>query len=299
MANAETHWKNISSNNSNGSPQDQNELPIYTLPGVINYLTSEFTNLERFKIVTNLEKSEMKYKIVHLQGELTSLKFINQKQQTRINALEKENALLRANIKGEAVDTKDNDDDNGNDGDDNVGDNSAVLSEVGIQQIKESKERLKTSTKEIITLLKQPTPLNLLNLPREDENEFEPLLIERHAPPATPENSNSNSVDRDQANNVIAEFFSDDSQDFLNAEKTSDEKVEQIKVDDDLDVNEILERAITNESDDITVIVDEEENDVADTPEQKTETKSKRKKGKKKKSTNNTVKDSPVEKKEK
>ena len=44
--------------------------PTYTLPGVINYLTSEFTKFEQFKIVNNLERSEMKFKIKELEGKL-------------------------------------------------------------------------------------------------------------------------------------------------------------------------------------------------------------------------------------
>ena len=76
-----------------GQSQQQQQLQQpakYNLPGVINYLTSEFTNLERFKIVSNLERSEMKYQILELQGEVNSLKFVNNKQLTRIKELEKE-----------------------------------------------------------------------------------------------------------------------------------------------------------------------------------------------------------------
>lgn len=70
--------------------QHHNTLPTanYTLPGVISYLTSEFTHLERFKITTNLEKSEMKYKILQLTSEVNSLRFINDKQALKIKELE-------------------------------------------------------------------------------------------------------------------------------------------------------------------------------------------------------------------
>jgi hypothetical protein len=67
----------------------------YTLPGVINYLTSEFTNLERYKIMTNLEKAEMRHKINLLQGELNALRYIGERQSARIAALERENAVLK------------------------------------------------------------------------------------------------------------------------------------------------------------------------------------------------------------
>ncbi|KAM9915643.1 hypothetical protein OXX80_013921, partial [Metschnikowia pulcherrima] len=51
-------------------------------------LTSEFTNLERFKIVTNLEKSEMRYRIQQLTSELNSVRYVNEKQALRIKLLE-------------------------------------------------------------------------------------------------------------------------------------------------------------------------------------------------------------------
>lgn len=74
-------------------------LANYTLPGVISYLTSEFTNLERFKIMTNLEKSEMKHRILQLTSEVNSLRFLNEKQALRIEQLER--ALARSSTTGE------------------------------------------------------------------------------------------------------------------------------------------------------------------------------------------------------
>lgn len=71
-------------------PAAPNAAPLanYTLPGVISYLTSEFTNLERFKIITNLEKSEMKYTIQKLTSEVNTLRYLNDKQAVRIRDLE-------------------------------------------------------------------------------------------------------------------------------------------------------------------------------------------------------------------
>lgn len=71
-------------------PQPQAQLANYTLPGVISYLTSEFTNLERFKIVTNLEKLEMRSRIDQLTAEINALRFLNEKQALRIRELEQE-----------------------------------------------------------------------------------------------------------------------------------------------------------------------------------------------------------------
>ena len=109
--NTNSNSNNVNINNGNlklpqWQQQQQQPLANYTLPGVINYLTSEFTDLERFKIMTNLEKSEMKYKIVQLQGELNSLRYINEKQKSRIDVLEKENQKLEDRLKSKGTDSQ-------------------------------------------------------------------------------------------------------------------------------------------------------------------------------------------------
>lgn len=78
------------------TPSDLPQPPLanYTLPGVISYLTSEFTNLERFKIMTNLEKSEMRFRIQQLTAEVNSLRFLNDKQAVRIQELEQNLAAV-------------------------------------------------------------------------------------------------------------------------------------------------------------------------------------------------------------
>ena len=270
-ANAETHWKNISSGNG---AYDNHELPQYTLPGVINYLTSEFTNLERFKIMTNLEKSEMKYKIVHLQGEITSLKFINEKQKTRIESLEMENQILRARINGEATKSAKV---TGSTIDKHLDTEFDGLSEVDIQQIKESKQRLKDSTREIISLLKTPTSnLELLNLPKDDRNDFDILAKENDNSQQVSENDleqdseselKLNKIARSNKN-VILQFFNDDGNiseigkdidddidDEINVSRNEEER-KYVHSDDDID--DVLERALTNESDATTMILDDE-----------------------------------------
>lgn len=60
----------------------------YTLPGVLSYLTLEFTNLERFKIAASLEKSELQFRIAQLTSEVNLLRFLNDKQRLRIAELE-------------------------------------------------------------------------------------------------------------------------------------------------------------------------------------------------------------------
>lgn len=155
----------------NGGPSQ------YTLPGVINYLTLEFTNLERFKIMTNIEKLEMKYRIIQLQGELNSLKFVNNKQAARIFLLEQENQRLREKLHqldlGEGVSAR---------RDDYVDPTiPGELPDVDLEVVKKTRAQLAQLMKEIVHLLKTPSVklINSLNLPGPDDSqplEFEVLM---------------------------------------------------------------------------------------------------------------------------
>lgn len=135
-------------------------LADYTLPGIINYLTSEFTNLERYKIMTSLEKNEMKYQILHLQGEVNALKFLNDKQTKKIHELELENDRLRngGNPKQLSIDDID-------------------LPEIDLQVIKESRFQLTKTMREVIQLLKTPSvnSANYLNLPDPNDLAINPV----------------------------------------------------------------------------------------------------------------------------
>lgn len=151
--------------NQNQSNQHQS-LPLanYTLPGVINYLTSEFTNLERFKIMTNLEKSEMKYRITHLQGEMNSLKYINEQQKLKIQQLEKENSELKLNNNEPKNTSKDK-------LEKETIEDSLDIPEVDLKLIKDSRYQLTKSMKEVIHLLKSPVNTNIDYLEFPDINE--------------------------------------------------------------------------------------------------------------------------------
>ncbi|CAD1812655.1 unnamed protein product [Candida parapsilosis] len=221
--NSQTQWKDQASSQS---PQNSNE-PAYTLPGVINYLTSEFTNLERFKIMTNLEKSEMKYKILHLEGEIKTLKYANQKQQARIESLEKENRLLKSknrdnSARGEPLATN-------------------TPSEPDLESIKKSRQQLKDSMKEIISLLRSPsTRLGELNISEANQREIEEMI----------DNSEDDFVfgrgPNSPKSNLISQFFNDDDDDDDDGNNNKAEKAGDC-------MEEVLERSITNESD-VTVI---------------------------------------------
>lgn len=144
----------------------------YTLPGVINYLTSEFTNLERFKIMTNLERSEMKYKIVDLEGQINSLKYINEHQKVRIAELERE--LQEQKSTSDSPETR-----NFTAGSSGQS-KTQHIPHVDLDIIREARNQLTVSMREVVQLLKAPVPSNgsYLNLPEtgEGENEFEELF---------------------------------------------------------------------------------------------------------------------------
>lgn len=133
----------------------QQEKPVptanYTLPGVINYLSSEFTNLERFKIMTSLEISEMKHRIMQLHGELNSARYLNENQKLRIEELEKENRRLQKIIGSpdESVKELSSNDDSKI--------SNTEIPEVHLLAITRSRDQLTSSMKEIMTLLKVPS----------------------------------------------------------------------------------------------------------------------------------------------
>ncbi|CAK7901561.1 hypothetical protein CAAN1_11S03466 [[Candida] anglica] len=146
-------------------PPQQQQPANYTLPGIINYLTSEFTNLERFKIVNNLEKSEMKHKINQLQGELNAIKYIEERQRYQIMLLNNENELLKRSLreKSNGLETELDTSHTG------VSETSQPpdLPEIDLSVVKKSREQLSKAMKEVVYLLRTPSPngYNYLNLP--------------------------------------------------------------------------------------------------------------------------------------
>lgn len=237
MNSQSTQWKDQTSSQS---PPNLNE-PTYTLPGVINYLTSEFTNLERFRIMTKLEKSEMKYKILRLEGEIKTLKYASQKQQAKIESLEKENMLLKSKSKEYK--------------------HTPVMTEdPDLESIKKSREQLKDSTKEIVALLRSPsTRLGELNL-EGHQQEIEEMI----------DNSEDDFVfgrgTTSPKSNLIAQFFDvDEKLEKVDEEKLGkmeeEEKLEKMEEEEkleNLEEGEKLERSLTNESEATVIDIGEE-----------------------------------------
>lgn len=171
---------------SNEGQQAPPHAPLanYTLPGVISYLTSEFTKLERFKIVTSLEKSEMRYKIQQLTSEVNLLRFVNDKQKVRIHELERELAQAKgakeqSGEKGEEREEKREKEkgENGDDVDVTAKGDLAGIPEVDLEVLRTSRNKLNRSIREVVRLLRPPAAVGLMDLALSDTtNGFDELL---------------------------------------------------------------------------------------------------------------------------
>lgn len=169
-----------SQNGYSSSPKPLAGPAGYTLPGVISYLTSEFTNLERFKIVNNIEKSELKFKIQLLVSEVNSLKFINNKQSLRIKELEAQ--LQSSTSKNSGTSARPNDSLAVNDGkeslklaneNNNIHDNNnssttsaselEKIPPVDLQVLRDARLRLNAHIREALEFLKPPTANDLMD----------------------------------------------------------------------------------------------------------------------------------------
>lgn len=111
--------------------------------------------------MTSLEKNEMKYQILHLQGEVNALKFLNDKQSKKIEELEYENEKLRG----------------GAPSDKQLSIDDVEIPQIDLEVIKESRFQLTKTMKEVIQLLKTPsvTSANYLDLPDPNESVANPV----------------------------------------------------------------------------------------------------------------------------
>ncbi|KAF6068755.1 Striatin family protein [Candida albicans] len=231
--------------------------PTYTLPGVINYLTSEFTKLEQFKIVNNLERSEMKFKIKELEGEIKSLTFTNKLQKKTIERLQTENKKLRSRLNEEEVEevimTPSPEE-------------LAKMSKIDLQTIKRTRERLANSMKEIVTLLKPPTlePKSLLDKPeinKADDFNF-------NVKPYSFESKDYESPVRNPSSLISQYFNSNTDLKEISKEKKKAEMENDSIVDDDeildAELEDVLEKAISETSDSATIVLNDDDDPLAD-----------------------------------
>lgn len=245
--------------------------PTYTLPGVINYLTSEFTKLERFKIVNNLERSEMKFKILELEGEIKSLAFTNKLQQKTIERLQRENKKLRLKLNEEDLE-------------DIImtpsAEELARMPKPDLQMIKRTKERLAKSMKEITALLKPPTlqPSAPLISSSNDVKDIGSLLEKPAVNRADDFNFNSkpyNFAEKDyespvrNASSIVAQYFGSntDLKEISKEKKKAEMENDDILNDDEIldpELEDVLEKAISDTSDSATIVLGDDDDPLAD-----------------------------------
>ena len=260
-SNPQTQWYN----NKNQNQPSMSE-PTYTLPGVINYLTSEFTKLEQFKIVNNLERSEMKFKIKELEGEIKSLTFTNKLQKKTIERLQTENKKLRLRLNEEEVEevimTPSPEE-------------LAKMSKIDLQTIKRTRERLANSMKEIVTLLKPPTLEPSISLAKtsKNTNDLESLLdkpeinkaddFNFNVKPYSFESKDYESPVRNPSSLISQYFNSNTDLKEISKEKKKAEMENDSIVDDDeildAELEDVLEKAISETSDSATIVLNDDD----------------------------------------
>lgn len=156
-------------NESTSLLQPHNTSPTanYNLPGVISYLTLEFTHLERFKITTNLEKLEMRYRILQLTAEVNLLRYINDKQAVRIRELEEQVKKQEGKAGDETPEKKTTE--NG----------PEKIPQIDLDVLKASRLLLNKLIRDVVRVLKPPLALsrNYINAPNTlHGNDFDELL---------------------------------------------------------------------------------------------------------------------------
>ncbi|OWB72859.1 hypothetical protein B5S31_g2582 [[Candida] boidinii] len=151
--------------------QQYHQNTNYTLPGIMQYLQSQFTIVEKNRMMNDLEKSSLKLKIIELESERNSLKTLNEKLYIKIQELE--DKLL----KYDDDDEEDDDEEkkrklkikHGDDIENDI--NNLKLDTIDVSKLMHARNFLKNSTDEILYLLKSPNleVLDPLKLSREEQ----------------------------------------------------------------------------------------------------------------------------------
>ena len=130
---------------------DVNPTANYTLPGIMQYLQSQFTQVERNRLQSELERSSLKLKIIELENERNALIRKNEKLQLIVDQLTAGSSLKKN-------DNNNNDDDNK----ENINVNMDQFYNIdndqfNVKKLIQAKKFLTSATNEILYLLKTPT----------------------------------------------------------------------------------------------------------------------------------------------
>ncbi|KAG7878513.1 hypothetical protein KL905_004145 [Ogataea polymorpha] len=157
-------------NTSNGIGDAFGQAPgvsHYTLPGVMQYLQSQFTTVERNRMMSDLERSALKLRIVELESERNTLKLQNEKLKARVEELEKEHTQTKEPSTDES----------------NV-DRLLTVDNIDVTRLVKARQFLKTATNEILYMLKSPTVelSDPLHFSKDETYEFYSNLNARSTP---------------------------------------------------------------------------------------------------------------------
>ncbi|ODV84521.1 hypothetical protein CANARDRAFT_8506 [[Candida] arabinofermentans NRRL YB-2248] len=221
------------SNSNGGLPNDQmhganNQGQRYTLPGIMQYLQSQFTLIEKNRMLNDLEKSSLKLKIVELESERNSLKLQNEKLNLKVEQLslkveslekktepqskngESETGLLKSLTRGRSRNGKSNPIPTSTSNNNELSDDNDPLMNINtidVSKLVKARQFLKSATSEILYMLKSPTleltdPINLL-ADQSDQFYVDPSLHSRNISPLHAQSNNSNQSSNDVDSNYV------------------------------------------------------------------------------------------------
>ncbi|KAG7800317.1 hypothetical protein KL944_003890 [Ogataea haglerorum] len=139
----------------------------YTLPGVMQYLQSQFTTVERNRMMSDLERSALKLRIVELESERNTLKLQNEKLKARVDEMEKGRTRTKEPSRDESS-----------------VDHLLAPDNVDVTRLVKARQFLRTATNEILYMLKSPTVelSDPLHLSKDETYEFYSNLNARSTP---------------------------------------------------------------------------------------------------------------------
>ncbi|KAG7736981.1 hypothetical protein KL923_004119 [Ogataea haglerorum] len=139
----------------------------YTLPGVMQYLQSQFTTVQRNRMMSDLERSALKLRIVELESERNTLKLQNEKLKARVDEMEKGHTRTKEPSRDESS-----------------VDHLLAPDNVDVTRLVKARQFLRTATNEILYMLKSPTVelSDPLHLSKDETYEFYSNLNARSTP---------------------------------------------------------------------------------------------------------------------
>ncbi|KAG7729568.1 hypothetical protein KL948_003722 [Ogataea haglerorum] len=139
----------------------------YTLPGVMQYLQSQFTTVQRNRMMSDLERSALKLRIVELESERNTLKLQNEKLKARVDEMEKGHTRTKEPSRDESS-----------------VDHLLSPDNVDVTRLVKARQFLRTATNEILYMLKSPTVelSDPLHLSKDETYEFYSNLNARSTP---------------------------------------------------------------------------------------------------------------------